>query len=44
MAGGAGPDIYFMWDGVEPLGSWVTQELIVPLDEDIAAAGYDVNT
>lgn len=41
MAGGVGPDIYFMWDGVEPLGSWILQELVLPLDDSMAAAGYD---
>jgi multiple sugar transport system substrate-binding protein len=42
-AGGAAPDIYFMWDGCEPLGSWVQQGIVVALDEHIAAANYDVN-
>lgn len=42
-AGGAAPDIYFMWDGCEPLGSWITQGLVVSLDESMAATGYDVN-
>ncbi len=42
-AGGAAPDIYFMWDGCEPLGSWITQGIVVSLDEHMASAGYDPN-
>ncbi len=42
-AGGAAPDVYFMWDGCEPLGSWIQQGLVLALDDNIAAVGYDPN-
>jgi multiple sugar transport system substrate-binding protein len=43
IAAGTGPDIVWLWDGSEPIGSWADNNAIAPLDPYIAASNYDLN-
>src|SRR6185437_6690361 len=42
LTAGQPPDIIYMWDGQEPLGSWAQKGLIVPIDDQVKARNFDL--
>lgn len=42
ISAGTGPDIVWLWDGSEPIGTWADNGIITALDDFIAASEYDL--
>jgi multiple sugar transport system substrate-binding protein len=42
ISAGTGPDVVWLWDGSEPIGTWAETGAIGSLDDAIKASGYDL--
>jgi multiple sugar transport system substrate-binding protein len=42
ISAGTGPDIVWLWDGSEPIGTWAETGVIGSLDDVIKSSGYDL--
>jgi ABC-type glycerol-3-phosphate transport system substrate-binding protein len=42
IAGGAGPDLVWLWDGNQPIGSWAAAGALQPIDQYMAATHYKI--
>ena len=42
ISAGTGPDIVWLWDGSEPIGTWAETGVIGSLDDAIKTSGYDL--